>query len=635
MFTINTSLLKKIRAFALMLFGCSAMVGCEMNDIMEPPKPWEITTAPGEINRLEGDIISPTSGLRHPGCGINAELLNNMKKEYDAGSQLYEKFANSRWAKITYKRDEVTGELNELGHENVGRGSSNENRTDYEFDCQAALYQAIQYYCTGIETYAETATAIIHGWATKHKNWVGSESYFLAQGNSCDLVAGAEILRYTYPKWTQQNTDELIKYLDEVVDPLVNIMVGQPLRAANQGAIDFNGAITHAVFKDDKDKFEKCLYAFQYDGMSSIYNLILPNGQNGDSGRDSGHARGLLSALTNAVEVAWQQGYDLYRYPSAEDARLLRGCEYFCKSLLQEGDPNWIPFGGYGAAFPAVATGLVTDGLTCLDIAYMRYKQTFGMDCSWIEQYPYKWVDANSFFYKYASNVTIKVPEYIQSLPAFKSFTYTSLNSADLQVVTINVDPSKPAPVVERNGNAGSLSGYGTWTDDFKKKDDSFTFLYIPITGDGSFKVKITGWDKEIDNASVGVMVRDFLTKDANFAEVGWSRKWQKVNDTDQWVSAPTTSRSRNGSNVSNGRDLDAYQREWPYWFILERRGDRIAIKASSKDPDVEYWIPKGECIMPNNETLYFGIYVAPKDDSKGPLKVSFSDLQIGTLSGE
>ena len=67
MFTINTSLLKKIRAFALMLLGCSAMVGCEMNDIMEPPKPWEIPTAPGEINRLEGDIISPTSGLRHPG----------------------------------------------------------------------------------------------------------------------------------------------------------------------------------------------------------------------------------------------------------------------------------------------------------------------------------------------------------------------------------------------------------------------------------------------------------------------------------------------------------------------------------------------------------------------------------------
>ena len=148
-------------------------------------------------------------------------------------------------------------------------------------------------------------------------------------------------MRYTYPGWTDQNTQNCETYFKDVLWP--QFRLPNPLRAANQGANNLWGAIQVAIFNSDPKMFQQCIDAFLNDPSGGISNT-LSNGQCGDTGRDQGHAFAMVGNLVSVAEIAWVQGIDLY---SVLDNRLLTISEYWCRYNL--GNP--VPYIDFGTTY--------------------------------------------------------------------------------------------------------------------------------------------------------------------------------------------------------------------------------------------------------------------------------------------
>ena len=222
-------------------------------------------------------------------------------------------------------------------------------------DGDAALYHALQYYFTGNEAHATKAVGILEASATTHRTWSGNSVHLHAAWRGGTLVKAAEILRYTYPGWTPQNTRKCEAYFEGVLWP--QFRLPNPLRAANQGANNLWGAIQVAVFLSDQEKFQQCIDAFLNDPGGGISNT-LPNGQCGDTGRDQGHAFAMVGNLVSVAEIAWAQGIDLYR---VLDNRLLSTSEYWCRYNSGKSVP-YIDFGTtYGYYTTIGEKGRVSD----------------------------------------------------------------------------------------------------------------------------------------------------------------------------------------------------------------------------------------------------------------------------------
>ena len=199
------------------------------------------------------------------------------------------------------------------------------NQRQHTADAQAALYHAIQFYMTRDVAHAELATEILDAWATMHTDWGGPSVHLHAAWRGGMMVRAAEILRYEYFGWTEENTQHCEDYFTNVLLP--ELRPGNPLRAANQGANNLWGMVQVAIFTNNQELFQECLDAYLNDPCAGISNS-LPNGQCGDTGRDQGHAAAMIGNLGATAQIFYTQGVDVY---GVLDNRLLKVMEYWCQ----------------------------------------------------------------------------------------------------------------------------------------------------------------------------------------------------------------------------------------------------------------------------------------------------------------
>ena len=199
------------------------------------------------------------------------------------------------------------------------------NQRQHTADAQAALYHAVQFVITNDTRHAILATNIVDAWATMHTDWGGPSVHLHAAWRGGMMVRAAEILRYTYFGWTEENTQHCEDYFTGVLLPVLR--PGNPLRAANQGANNLWGMVQVAIFTNDQELFQECLDAYLNDPCAGISNS-LPNGQCGDTGRDQGHAAAMIGNLGATAQIFYTQGVDVY---GVLDNRLLKVMEYWCQ----------------------------------------------------------------------------------------------------------------------------------------------------------------------------------------------------------------------------------------------------------------------------------------------------------------
>jgi hypothetical protein len=535
----------------------------------------------------------------HPGLPFTTGDLDRMAANRTASpwQESWELILNSDQASLDYVMQGPTIDVENGGNDDI-----------YINDVNAILYHALQYYFTKDEAYAEKAIAIIKPWVRTHKTWSGTSAHLSAAWRGGTFAQACEILRYTYPGWTDELSVECEDYLKDVFWPLFRLP--DPLRSANQGANNLMGAMYVAVFCNDKEKFDMCIEAFLNDSCGGISNT-LPNGENGDSGRDQGHAMAMIGNLATVAEIAWAQGFDLY---SALDNRLLTIHEYWTKYNLGN-DVPWIDFGtcyGYYTSIGADGrTASSTDPIPVTEMIYGAYVIRKGLSAPYVTEHraglP---VDENTFLYR-------KDNTFLSTNPSFSYDSDPELEYSDVTDLT--------ATDIGTVGLAGSSTlDNGTWTVAGSglniygsSSNDSFHYAYKKMSGDGSFIAKITSMEVSNSLGKAALVIKETLDSNSKMGE---------VNGT----SASSSEFSSRGSDSADGSGKQSFELSTvPTWVKIERIGDHIT---GYVGPDGVSWAPMQYTKYTMSDDFYIGLGVTSNSNSL-TCTSTFTNVQLGATN--
>lgn len=268
----------------------------------------------------------------HPGILHTSESLNRIKTMVDQGKepwkQGYDVFNKDKRASYEYK---MRGPFEFVARQGANPGDPNLHKKEFEDDCLAAYYNALQWIITGNKKNAAKSIEILNGYSTSLKGIINKDKELMAPLCGFLLVNAAEIIRYTNAGWKDQEIVAFEQMIREVFYPVIENFA--TFANGNWDAACIKGMIAFGVFLNDKAIFNKAVdYYYHGSGNGSIKHYIINDeGQCQESGRDQAHTQFGLGCLAEACEVAFNQGLDLY---GAENNRLLKGFEYTAKYNL-------------------------------------------------------------------------------------------------------------------------------------------------------------------------------------------------------------------------------------------------------------------------------------------------------------
>ncbi|RYF53177.1 MAG: hypothetical protein EOO27_26825, partial [Comamonadaceae bacterium] len=292
---------------------------------VDPGTPPVVPVDPGTPPVVPVDPGTPPVArvIKHPGAGLTLSDLQTLKANVDQGKEPWKSgfnnLANRPNARITY----------------AGRGgpfakvsrAPDENLNAWRSDMSAISDQSLMWYFTRDERYAKTAKWLLLRWANTHVEFSGRESMLDLGDYAAQFVGGAEILRSTYPGWTEADTATVKKYFKNVLMPAANPYGESMFGAANKGGLSLVALGLMAIYNDDIETLDRVVYqtrTLAHVGLRNSNDI----GMLGDYLRDQGHAYGQLRSMAMLAEALWTQGIDIY---SDFDNRLLAAGEYFAR----------------------------------------------------------------------------------------------------------------------------------------------------------------------------------------------------------------------------------------------------------------------------------------------------------------
>ena len=516
----------------------------------------------------------------HPGIPWTTNDLDQMKDNRNVfpWSEGWDEIITSNEASLDYRMQGPAV--------NVDRRDNNITN-----DGNAALYHALQWYFTGNSAHAEKSVSILEAWAGTHRTFSGNAVHLHAAWRGGTMVKAAEILRYTYSGWTNSNTDNLENYFQSVLWP--QFRLPNPLRAANQGANNLWGAIQVAIFCNDQTKFAQCIDAYLNDPCAGIENS-LPNGQVGDTGRDQGHAGGMIGNLTSVAEIAWAQGVDLY---GVLDNRLLAISEYWCKYNSGE-NVEFIDHGTCYDYFTSIGSDNrdprsphVKGMLEKIVGAYVIRKNVRApYSTAYLNGIGY---DDDTFYFKkdddYNSNASLSDLDDEE----FRFNNVTRLISTDIGSVDEEGSSSYFNGTWTVNGSGNDINGRGS--------NDSFQYAYLEMNGDGAMMAKIESIENTDPSAKAAIVFRESLTSNSDMAAV-----YARAQDGYEFS-------SRGFSAADGSGTLSVSASSKPIWVKIERKGNNVA---GFVGPDGVSWSPMQNTVFNGGGTYYLGLGVTAHNNN-------------------
>ncbi|HEX9046992.1 MAG TPA: alginate lyase family protein, partial [Verrucomicrobiae bacterium] len=228
----------------------------------------------------------------------------------------------------------------------IVRGPTGSNYARSQEDALAIYYHALRWRITGDTRYADEAIQGMDLWSsTMIYSPTGDSNYALACGIcGYEFAIAGEALR-GYTNWSQTSISNYCNFL--------RLFSGNPgafgtceyFLATHQGTCDSHywcnwdacniaALMSISVFCDDTNMFNYAVnYAKTGNGNGNLASaawFIHPNGlaQWEESGRDQAHTMDGIAWLGVALQVAWNQGVDLFGF---DNNRYLRGLEYSAK----------------------------------------------------------------------------------------------------------------------------------------------------------------------------------------------------------------------------------------------------------------------------------------------------------------
>jgi hypothetical protein len=543
------------------------------------------------------------SGFTHPGTPLTLSDLTTLKSYVDQGRQpwksAYDQLTNDGKAKLTYV---MAGP-----YATVSR-APDVNLWPWRNDMVAIWNLSRMWYFTRNPDYAKKAHDILMQWATVQTAFSGAESMLDLGDYAYMFVGGADILRGTWPDWTDADTATVKAYFANVLMPASNPYGENMFGAANKGALALNALGLMAIFNDDTDTLNRVVSqtrTLAHIGLRNSNDI----GMLGDYLRDQGHAHGQLKSLTMLAEALWKQGIDVY---SDLDNRLLAAGEYFAR--VNELVPTTaLPFGTTDAYYITDVTNRGWNGAGGGNIAlnqiYGAYVLRKGLQAPFIAQRR-QWmpVDSGSFMFLKDVDTSTATPAPVLAIPTTASiasgFTDTDIGGAT------------PAGTSSYANGKWTVAGAGA---DSWGTADSGHFAYQALTGDGAIIAKVESIQNTSIYAKAGVMMRTSLAQGAPRATM------LVTNQVKVEQNMPNLA-VYGGTNYGN-KALPIANTVPSYWVKLERIGNMITGYVS---PDGTNWAATdvGRINEPIPDTIYVGLTVV--SHANGTLNTStFSNVQI------
>ena len=551
----------------------------------------------------------------HPGIPLTTTDLDAVKAHVEAGDypwkQGFDLLAEDGHSQPDYK---MRGPFEEVGR-NIGGTGRHLRIREWRDDMTAVFNQSLMWYFTRNEVYAKNAHDILLAWAGTQKTYSGYEACLDLGDYAFRFAGGADILRGTWPGWTEADTRAVSNLFATVYWP-ASFGNGEALGPANKGALEMVSGLAIATFCDDTERFNQCLELFRSAGPTGLQNT-LPTGQIGESLRDQGHAYGEWFSMAMMAEIFWKQGIDVY---SELDRRLLAVGEYHARFNLGIETPS-IPCGAtdfYYLSNDKMSTW--PHGTLGYTLIMGAYQVRMGMPTPFIDERMGELpISMEDFAYLKSADASTALPAPPTPVPA------TAHVTRNLPVIALGSATGK-AEASYRDG-AWLLTGCGEniRTDG----DDSCTFAYLPVTNNAAVSAHVMAVGGRSE-AVAGVMIRESLEADTPKAWVGINGEGQaEFYFSNDWTHL------RGGGNWAKGR------REIPssdYWVKAERAGDRIALYIA---PDGTSWACIGNAAFGNaafgnlGDTAYIGLVVASGSESRS-VESHFSYVcMIGGDGGE
>lgn len=467
------------------------------------------------------------------------------------------------------------------------------NLTYWKNDMNAVYNLARMWYFTGNTNYAQKAHDIILSWANTQTNFAGQEMDLSLGDFAVVYAGGADILRGTWPGWTEADTIAVKKYFLNVTWP-ATIAGYNTTGPANKGMLYLEGGMVVAAFCDDTNKFNHVIDVYRTSPASGLFNT-LPTGEMGETGRDEGHSYGTLLGMAVISEIAWKQGIDLY---SDLDNRLLACGEYYARNTLTNDNP-FVPFGTIDYNYYANNPYYYTATRSALYIIQNAYKNRFGLPTPWIDRkLPEQGVYGDNFMFAKTADFTTATPLTPVVRPP------VSLASSGLTLTTLGSQTAGRS-VSYANG-VWTMTGLGNtvWTG--TGGADDCQFAYQAMTGDCAMVVRVTSATASGSNdGKVGLMIRDSLSAIVS------QRAWIGVvpNASPNLMECRQDGWTENWGGSNWARRSQALPPGMPYWLKIERRGNLIATYTSQ---DGTSWAANINSYYGNlPSTVYIGMFLS------------------------
>lgn len=312
----------------------------------------------------------------HPGMSHSKtdfkQLKKHVKSEDEPWKSAWRQLLDSKYASLNYQGK---------SRSHIARGPYNKpdiGGNDFMDDGCAAYTMMLRWIVEKDDAYAEKAIDIINAWSYKLDSVTMGDNKLLIGMGGTQYLNAAEILKHVYKKWKKDDVAAFEKMLLEVWYPVIEDF--QPTYNGNWDAAIGRTMMCIGIFTDRVDIFEKAYrHLLEGDSNGAIDNYFYPNGQCQESGRDMTHVQMGLGFLTQACEIACNQGFDLY---SAYDNRLATGVEYTAKYMLGEDVPyeQYVNYRGKKVFGPEISPKGRGKFSPVYELPYRHYHDRMGMD---------------------------------------------------------------------------------------------------------------------------------------------------------------------------------------------------------------------------------------------------------------
>lgn len=292
---------------------------------------------------------APPAGFVHPGVLVNrAQLdeIDRVAKGIEPQRTAFEALKASPLAAVDYTpHPRETVECGSNSRPDLGCKAE-------QADSEAAYAQALMWYITGKQVYAENAVKILNAWSSTltggHTNANGQVQ---ASWTGDVFPRAAEIMRYSYKGWSDA---DIAKFQNMLTTQFLPQLIHGTCENGNKELTQSEAIINIGVFNDNRVVFDwgvkmwrNRVPAYIYlksDGPKPIEppgcgpaiwsnKGMMPELVDGilqETARDSQHPAMAFAGMVDAAETARQQGLDLY---AEQGKRIMAAMEFVAQYL--------------------------------------------------------------------------------------------------------------------------------------------------------------------------------------------------------------------------------------------------------------------------------------------------------------